>query len=1243
MRFFWLLLIWFCAATPLAAQSGDDSERGVLEAFLEDNLSAAGRSVNIVGFAGALSSQATMQELTIADDEGVWLTLRGVVLNWSRSALLGGRLEVKELSAKEILLPRLPQTGQKTPDVAAEPFQLPDLPVSVNIGSISAEKVEIGETVVGEAAVVSLLGSLSLDGGQGAAELKITRTDDIGEFSLNASFANAAEELSIDLQLSEGPDGIVANLAALPGRPALALTVKGEGPLSDFGADIGLRSDGQDRLTGRVTLTAEADDAGAVSRRFGGDLSGDIAPLFAPDLRPFFGPEIRLSFAGNRSPEGQIEISDLMLSAASVNLRGRVVLAADGMPQSFDLTAGVNANGAPVLLPISRPDTKVTNARLTADFDAAQGDVWRLRAQLDDFSRDGLTLATAALDGTGTIRAQPDQRVTAVFDFDVTGLDHDNTALATALGPALGGNVDLVWASGNPIEVASLSAQGAGLILRGKGRLDGLAEGFPVSGSAHVETDDIARFAALANRPLGGAAAIDLTGQGALLGGAFDIALEASTVDLQTGTPRVDPLLKGQSHLSLVALRDQGGTKVEKFLLQGETLTAKANGALTEEAGKLILSGQLDDIALVEPRLSGPVTLDADVGWIKDQPVTLSRLILTAVGATIQASGTLDIADDTLPATGQLNLKAPDLAPFSRIAGRPLHGAIEGSFQGQATLAANDFDITLDATGQNLGAGLGELDKLISGKSILSGRVNRTGDLLSLTGLKIETPQIRASADGDAKSGLAFDARLADLGLLVPEFPGPLTAKGRVQQSGDEWTIAVDADGAGGTTAQVSGQIDPVQNRAKLTLKGDAPLGLANPFIAPRSVQGRLTYDLALNGKLGLPALSGTLSTTGARAALPTIGAAIETIDSTVTLNAAQASVRLTGQVRGGGQITALGPIGLTAPYRSDLKINLDQIALSDPELFKTDVSGPLTLTGPIASGARLRGRLVLGVTEIQVPSSGLGGTVAIPEIKHVNEPARVHATRQRAGLLKTTDESGGPAGAGIGLDLRINAPNRIFVRGRGLDAELGGELRVGGTSTAVVPSGRFGLIRGRLDLLGKRLTMTEGAISLQGALEPYIRLVAESTADDVLVQIVTEGPASDPEITFQSQPELPQEEVVARLIFGRSTENLSPFQAAQLASAVASLAGNDKVGIVDRLRKNFGLDDLDVTTDDLGSTELRAGKYLSENIYTDVTINSDGKSNVNLNLDVSRNVTVKGGVSAVGDTSLGVFYERDY
>ena len=82
---------------------------------------------------------------------------------------------------------------------------------------------------------------------------------------------------------------------------------------------------------------------------------------------------------------------------------------------------------------------------------------------------------------------------------------------------------------------------------------------------------------------------------------------------------------------------------------------------------------------------------------------------------------------------------------------------------------------------------------------------------------------------------------------------------------------------------------------------------------------------------------------------------------------------------------------------------------------------------------------------------------------------------------------------------------------------------------------------------------------------------------------------------------------------------------------------------MVGRLRKGFGLDNLDVKTDAAGGVSLTAGKYISKNIYSEVTVDQAGQSQINLNLDVTKSITLRGRASSDGSTGLGIVLEKNY
>jgi translocation and assembly module TamB len=199
--------------------------------------------------------------------------------------------------------------------------------------------------------------------------------------------------------------------------------------------------------------------------------------------------------------------------------------------------------------------------------------------------------------------------------------------------------------------------------------------------------------------------------------------------------------------------------------------------------------------------------------------------------------------------------------------------------------------------------------------------------------------------------------------------------------------------------------------------------------------------------------------------------------------------------------VRVTGPVRLTGSPSADLTIALQQIGLKEPALLESSIDGSIRFNGPLAGGARIDGALTLGLTEIRIPETGLRFGGDIPAITHINEPRAVRISRQRGGILSAAEQArqqSNSSSAAYPIDLVINAPSRIFIRGRGLDAELGGQLRLSGTTADLRPIGQFELVRGRLDLLGKRLSLDEGLIAMAGNFSPTIELVARAVSSGI-------------------------------------------------------------------------------------------------------------------------------------------------
>ncbi len=555
------------------------------------------------------------------------------------------------------------------------------------------------------------------------------------------------------------------------------------------------------------------------------------------------------------------------------------------------------------------------------------------------------------------------------------------------------------------------------------------------------------------------------------------------------------------------------------------------------------------------------------------------------------------------------------------------------SADARGSIPLGNGDLALDLALQSFPLAL--IDR-VAGNQGLSGSVTGTG---RVTG-PITDPAVAFNLRGSGISANLLDAN----GLPPVDF----AATGGFEAA----SVTLDSasiSGIGGLNITGSGRIPLSGPGLDISVDGEIPLALANNLLAERDAQaaGIIRLNASARGALAAPQLNGTVTLNDGTLVDPLTNIRLEGVRLDLALNGNVANIRtFSANFVGGGNATASGAIVLDAArgFPADIALRQNQIHYTDGSFIATVFSGNLAIKGPIMGGGGLvSGQIDLEKTEISVAEGlGAGGGATLEQVTHINTPPGVAATLKRAKL----GEPSPPQSTGrtdLALDILLRAPRQIFVRGRGLDVEMGGQMVIRGTLSDIQPVGQFDLRRGRLSILSQRIEIEEGSLQLVGNLDPQLHFVATTVSGDVTAIITINGSASAPNIVFSSQPPLPQDEVLSRIIFNRSADGLSAFQLAQLAAAAAELAGAGGNSLLSQLRSATGLDDLDIITEEDGSTAVRAGKYLSQNVYVDVQTGSDGVSRAEINLDISRSVAARGSVSSDGNTTIGVFFERDY
>jgi translocation and assembly module TamB len=351
----------------------------------------------------------------------------------------------------------------------------------------------------------------------------------------------------------------------------------------------------------------------------------------------------------------------------------------------------------------------------------------------------------------------------------------------------------------------------------------------------------------------------------------------------------------------------------------------------------------------------------------------------------------------------------------------------------------------------------------------------------------------------------------------------------------------------------------------------------------------------------------------------------------------------------GNGTITGDGSIDLsdaTIPVSFSFTARNARPVVSDR--FAATVDATLRVTGAVRSELLVAGNVDVTRGEITLPE-GVPPSVVVLDVRR---PGEIVATAEAASSF-----------ANIRYDLTITTRGGVSVHGRGIEAEVAGTTLVRGSANAPAVTGGFDLRRGMFTVAGRTFDLTSGRIAFDGSIgdriDPTLDLSAEMTSAGITAKIAVTGYASEPRIVLSSTPTMPQDEILARILFQRTAAQLSPIQLAQLAETAISLAsGGSGLDPLGSLGRSIGLSRLSVgsTGGPTPETTVEAGRYVLGNVYVGATQRLEGGTQAQVQVELRNRLKIIGTVNTGGDaavtqgakqresgSSIGLSYEFEY
>lgn len=1135
-------------------------------------------------------------------------------------------------------------------------------------GTVDAQ----GTPVAAEAAltVPELAAFADLAGTELAGRLALTATLDEDGRRLVARISGGPSAAGIVL------DGLALTLAAeadtalasLPDRVRLALdggvaTPAGEGvdTVALLGPRVELSASGSVvPETGAVTVDRLVlDSAGLRAEGSAGFAGGNrLTPTLtvsAADLGRLAGlTGLDLSGGAELSVDGTVRLDPLDVSATLAVTGSALGL---GDPALDDLVGPSPALTTGITLDA---DQRLTLVGLTLDASAARasGDV-------------ALDLAAGGIEGRIDLAAPDLSALGAVAGTDLGG--------AGAVAVALGGTLDAPAASaswrivdlavaGIAVEETTGSVTAAGLPDAPAGEIRARARlrGEPVDLSlAYALTDRVLRIGDLSLDGLGATVTGDLSAdldttlaRGDLALSAADLAVIGNALDLPLAGGRVGGAIRfsdadGQgaaATLEGAGLVLADGTAVERLSLEaslddlngamGGRLDLRVDGAETgglafkvATLGADLRDGVADLVLNAEGDVGLPVVLAAAASVPLDPvdgPITVGRLDADLGDAALRQRGPIRIALDGGPRIDGLDL-----------------GIDDGRLSGHAGLDPADLDVDIVLRG--VPAALARLaDPTLELDGRIDGEIAVTGSLENPVGrVALSTAGIRT-----------LEPTLSDLPPLIADLVLEIRdrrATARLDASiGEGATVSLGAEIQGSAGATGSPPVFEPTAALEARLDADADLGRVSTFLPLDTVAlgGTAQARVTAGGTLGDPGLAGAVTIDGGEVDMPAAGLYLRDLAVRAEGEGRELVIRrFEARAAGGGTLSASGSVSADAEagFPAEITLTADRFNAVDMDLATVSVDIDLALDGALPEYL-LAGTVTVLPTEIRIPDT-LPPSVTEIEVVEVRD-GRVIETPEQQARREREERQEEEAGAPLRLDVEIDVPGQVFVRGRGLDSEWAGTLAVTGLADAPQVEGEIAVRRGVLNAVGNNFDFERGRVIFNEGPPDNPALDMRLVADlpDIAAAIAVTGRANDPDISLESDPALPEEEILSRILFGSSRAELTPVQALKLARSAAILSGGfgSGSGFTSEIRETLGVDtiDVDTSTNEDGSVgaSLSVGKYIAPGVFLKLQQGLSGASSrAVVEVEVTDNISVETDVGADSQSRVGVTYELDY
>jgi translocation and assembly module TamB len=253
--------------------------------------------------------------------------------------------------------------------------------------------------------------------------------------------------------------------------------------------------------------------------------------------------------------------------------------------------------------------------------------------------------------------------------------------------------------------------------------------------------------------------------------------------------------------------------------------------------------------------------------------------------------------------------------------------------------------------------------------------------------------------------------------------------------------------------------------------------------------------------------------------------------------------------------------------YVIKTKINVKDFYMAEIKGLKGSLSGEILINGIFGEKVTIAGELfsdnfIYDITSIIARANHSLGIIDISKKPKVKKPKNQVTT---------------PSWCSV--QVNVFAKNNFKVVGNGVESLWDGHCSISGPINKIDYLGKLVLKKGKITISGKKLSITEGQVTVSSECPGvfFVDISSTKKLDNMELYVKFLQNKKETAIKLSSNPSMPQKDVLSYILFEKKASEITEGETVILLAILGRVSGGESFDIIDKIKTMFGLDSIEI------------------------------------------------------------------